>query len=57
MAIVKSKNKKTGITHEDVERVFDLFDKEKHSYYEPTEVRWGDDGIQFWYYGILQGKR
>lgn len=32
-----------GITHEDVEAAFDLLYEEKLSYYEPKEIRFGDE--------------
>ena len=40
---ILEENKKSGITHEDVERAFDLLYEEKLSNYEPTEVRWGEE--------------
>lgn len=35
--------KETGITHEDVEKAFDLLYEEKLSFYEPKEIRFGEE--------------
>lgn len=40
---ILEENKESGITHEDVERAFDLLYEEKLSFYEPKEIRFGDE--------------